>query len=66
MAYVNTDPKSYVDQKSTTPLSNNGKAVVVHGSNASTARPSGFASVEWIGSVEPTNATNNDTWVDTT
>lgn len=41
----------------------NVKGVVVHGSTASTARPSGFASVEWIGTVEPTNATNDDTWI---
>lgn len=41
------------------------KGVVVHGATAGTSRPSGYASVEWIGSVEPTNATNDDTWVDT-
>lgn len=41
------------------------KAVVVHGATAGTARPSGYGSVEWIGSVEPTNAINGDTWVDT-
>jgi hypothetical protein len=41
------------------------KGVVIHGSTASTARPSGYGSVEWIGSVEPTNAANNDTWVPT-
>lgn len=38
---------------------------VVHGSNASMARPSGINYVEWVGSVAPTNATANDTWVDT-
>jgi hypothetical protein len=43
----------------------NGKGYVSHGSTAGTARPSGFASVEWQGSVEPTNAINGDTWVDT-
>lgn len=41
------------------------KAVVQHGAVAGTARPSGFGSVEWIGSVEPTNAVDGDTWVDT-
>lgn len=41
------------------------KAVVNHGATASTARPSGYGSVEWIGSVEPTNAIDGDTWVDT-
>lgn len=38
---------------------------VVHGSSAGTARPTGATYVEWVGSVEPTNAINNDTWVDT-
>lgn len=47
-------------------LSTNGKGVVAHGSTAGTARPSGFASIEWQGSVEPTNAVDGDTWVDTT
>lgn len=41
------------------------KAVVNHGATAGTARPSGYGSVEWIGSVEPTNAINGDTWIDT-
>lgn len=41
-----------------------GKGYVNHGSVASTARP-GYGSVEWVGSVEPTNAINGDTWVDT-
>lgn len=43
-----------------------GKGWVNHGSTAGTARPSGFASVEWYGSVEPTNAIAGDTWIDTT
>lgn len=42
------------------------KAVVIHGATASTARPSGYGSVEWIGSVEPLNAIDGDTWIDTT
>lgn len=42
-----------------------GKGYVNHGSVASTARPSGYASIEWVGSVEPTNAIDGDTWVDT-
>lgn len=41
------------------------KGYVSHGSDASVARPSGYTSVEWIGSVEPTNAVNGDTWVNT-
>lgn len=43
----------------------NDMGVVVHGATAGTARPSGYTVVTWIGSVEPTNATNNDIWVDT-
>lgn len=39
--------------------------VVVHGSTASTARPSGFKVVTWIGSVEPENAAENDILVET-
>lgn len=38
---------------------------VVHGSVAGTARPAGYAVVTWIGSVEPTNALDNDIWNDT-
>ena len=38
---------------------------VVHGATAGTARPAGATYVEWVGSVEPTNAQNDDTWVDT-
>ena len=47
------------------PTINNMKGSVVHGATADTARPSGFETVEWIGSVEPTNMANNDTWIDT-
>ena len=40
--------------------------VAQHGTNASMNRPSGWASVMWIGSVAPLNAQNNtDTWLDT-
>lgn len=38
---------------------------VSHGSTAGTARPSVFAAVVWVGSVEPTNAVNGDIWIDT-
>lgn len=38
---------------------------VVHGSTAGTARPAGAAVVHWIGSVEPSNAQNNDLWTNT-
>jgi len=44
----------------------NVKGHVAHGATAATARASGFTSVEWVGSVEPTNAENGDTWIDTT
>ena len=40
-----------------------GKGFVNHGSVASTARPSGFASIEWFGSVEPDNMADGDTWI---
>lgn len=42
----------------------NSKGFVNHGSTAGTARPSGYASIEWFGTVEPTNAINGDTWND--
>lgn len=41
------------------------KGFVNHGATAGTARPSGYASIEWYGNVEPTNAINGDTWVNT-
>ena len=44
----------------------NVKATINHGGTSGTSRPSGFDSVEWIGTVEPTNAANDDTWIDTT
>ena len=36
--------------------------VAVHGTNASYTRPTGYAAITWIGSVQPTNATANDIW----
>ncbi len=42
------------------------KGVINHGGTAGTARPSNFDSVEWLGTVEPSNAANDDTWIDTT
>jgi hypothetical protein len=47
-------------------LLTNGKGYVNHGGVAGTARPSEFASIEWHGTVEPTNAIDGDTWIDTT
>jgi hypothetical protein len=46
-------------------LTASGKGFVNHGSTAGTARPTGYASVEWYGSVTPSNAIAGDTWVDT-
>ena len=51
------------DQKSRA-LSSNAMGVVVHGATAGTARPSGYNVITWIGSVEPTNAENDDIWLD--
>lgn len=48
-----------------TTIAASGKGFVNHGATASTARPSGYASVEWVGSVEPTNAIDGDSWIDT-
>ena len=48
-----------------TDLASGISATVVHGATADTARPTGYASVMWMGSVEPTNAENNDVWIDT-
>lgn len=42
-----------------------GTRTVVHGGTAGTARPAGYATVQWIGTIEPTNAVNNDTWINT-
>ena len=39
--------------------------VVKHGATASTARPTGYTNITWIGSIEPTNAENDDVWIDT-
>ena len=41
----------------------NSMRVVSHGTTANTARPAGAAAVYWIGTVEPTNAVNNDLWI---
>ncbi len=41
------------------------KGFVNHGSTAGTARPVGYPSVEWYGSVQPTNMASGDTWWDT-
>lgn len=47
----------------TATLAASGKGYVNHGATAGTTRPTGYASVEWVGSVEPTNMADGDTWV---
>lgn len=39
------------------------KGFVRHGSDAAAPRPSGYASIEWLGSVEPDNAIDGDTLI---
>ena len=39
------------------------KGFAPHGEDAGFARPEGFGSVEWNGTVEPANAIDADTWV---
>jgi hypothetical protein len=55
-----TDLQSALDAKA---AAANAKGFVNHGSTASTARPTGYASIEWYGTVEPTNMANGDTWI---
>jgi hypothetical protein len=43
-----------------------GKGFIFHDDVDDLARPEGFASVEWVGSVEPIFAIDGDTWIDTT
>ena len=57
--------KDYVDDGlDTKAAAANAMGVVVHGATAGTARPSGYNVITWIGSVEPTNAENDDVWLD--
>ncbi len=48
-----------------TTRSASGTGFVNHGATAGTSRPTGYASIEWFGSVEPTNAVNGDSWINT-
>jgi hypothetical protein len=41
------------------------KGFVNHGTDDTVVRPAGYASVEWYGSVEPTNMAVGDTWIKT-
>lgn len=45
-------------------ITTNGKGFINHGSDANVARPSGFVSIEWVGTVQPNNWIAGDTWVD--
>jgi hypothetical protein len=38
---------------------------VYHGAVADTVRPTGYAAVYWVGSVEPVNMANGDIWTST-
>jgi hypothetical protein len=44
-------------------VSTYGMGYIAHGSTAGTARPTGFASVTWVGTVQPTNMAVGDFWV---
>lgn len=50
-------------KQNTSAIAANGMGVIVHGATAATVRPTGFAVVTWIGSVQPTNAETSDIWV---
>ncbi len=43
-----------------------GVGFVNHVDDDAVARPSGWASVMWVGSVDPVESIDGDTWVDTT
>jgi len=70
MEYRSSDGKDHSDvvinNAKVSYTKTNVKGHIEHGSTAATSRPSGFTSVEWVGSVEPTNALNGDTWINTT
>lgn len=51
--------KTSVDTLSTIAM-----GVVVHGADAAVVRPTGYAQIIWIGSVDPTNKVTGDLWVD--
>ncbi len=63
---VSTAQQTALDAKSTeTVRTASGKGYVNHGATSGTTRPTGYASVEWVGSVSPTNAIDGDTWINT-
>lgn len=58
---------TYLAFSTSTPKGNvktHGKGFVFHDDDPDVERPRGFASVEWVGSVEPANAEDFDTWVE--
>ena len=65
LALGSTSSTAMAGNKTVTDLGGVAKAsamvVVNHGSNASTARPSGVGCVRWLGTVEPLNAAAGDT-----
>jgi hypothetical protein len=64
LTYFKSDGKLYSLDESGVETCISAKGFVNHGSTAGTARPN-FTSVEWYGSVAPTNAAAGDTWIDT-
>lgn len=44
----------------------NAMGTVNHGATGSTARPTGYSAITWVGSATPTNAVDGDVWIDTT
>ena len=67
MGTADTDfsSKKYVDDEVATKAETaNAMGSINHGADADTARPTGYNSITWIGTVEPTNATNDDIWID--
>ena len=61
---ISTATQSALDSKLPTTERSVLTTVVSHGSNALTARPTGYALVIWRGSVEPTNKIVGDIWVE--
>ena len=58
---------SVTNAKLATALKSEIKAVAVHNGTSYPSRPSGYASVEWIGPDDPAgSAQNGDTWIPTT
>jgi hypothetical protein len=57
---------SYIDTQDTA-VKASAVGAAVHNGTSYPARPSGYASVMWIGPDDPAgSASNGDTWVDTT